>query len=111
MELSPVERLQMFIEIHCHKKVKVNRHVYLLPTPGWIMVGPMAVDIRGVGYPARTAKLKLWKELHEYFNTHVEVAKEKHGLATKIIWQGRSYVIDYTETFKKKKPKKDKVTV
>jgi len=97
-ELTPVDRLNTFLQLN-YPGVKLHQ-VKLMPTPGWIMVGPKAVDIHGVGYPPRTATLRLWKELHEYFNTHVDVAKEKNGQATKILWQGCWYNLDQHLTYR-----------
>lgn len=101
MELTPVDRLQLFLELN-YPGLKL-KHVTLLEAPGWLMIGPKAVCIRGVGYPRRTAILRLWKELHGYFNTHVSVIKEKHAQPTKIEWQGRTYSLDRHSTYKKRR--------
>lgn len=96
-ELTAVDRLKTFLELH-YPGCRLH-HVKLMPTPGWIMVGPKAVDIHGVGYPSRTSTLRLWKELHEYYDAHVDIVKEKNGQPTKITWQGRSYVLDHQQTY------------
>lgn len=119
MELTPVDRLYTFLALE-HPGVKL-RQVTLDTKPGFIIISSrkfkrrqefaeiLSVDIRGVGYPSRTAALKLWKELHTYFNTHVDVVKAKHSVPTKIMWEGRTYALDYNETFKKKVSKREKL--
>lgn len=105
MDFTPVERLQLFLELH-YPGIKLHQ-VSLLAAPGWLMIGPKAVNIRGEGYPRRTPVLRLWKELHGYYNAHVDVVIEKNAMPTKIVWQGRTYILDHWTTYKKRrKPSK-----
>lgn len=100
MELTPIDRLKVYLNLH-YPKCKM-RHIRLLGEPGWIQIDKEAVDIRGVGYPPKTAILRLWKELHEHIS-FVDVQKEKNGQATRIEYQGAVYSLVPSLTYRKKK--------
>lgn len=112
MELTPIDRLQAFLEVN-HPEINVHR-LKLSPEPGFLTYREkrrsqvVMIDIRGAGYPYRengkyVSRTRLWQELFDYFGSSVYTVKVKNGLATRIMWQGRNYVLDHQNTFTKKK--------
>lgn len=104
MQLTAIDRLCVFLEIH-HPDIHYSR-LSLSQEPGFMIYkkGGLTIDITGVGYdPARGGKYKLWRELHQHYNAHVEILKKKNGTPTKISWQGKVYDLNRRDTFTNKK--------
>lgn len=103
MELTAIDRLCVFLEIHHtdihHSKLSLGKQ------PGMMVYkkGGLIIDITGVGYdPAKGGKYKLWRELHEHYNSYIDIRKKKNGIPTKISWQGRVYDLCRRDTFTNK---------
>lgn len=99
MELTPAERLEVHLILH-YPKVKM-KSVRLSEVPGFLQSIHGLIDIRGVSYSSSNPPLRLWNELHYYFNQHVDVVKRKHGQPTLILWNGMVFHLDQTRTYNK----------
>lgn len=99
--MNPIERLQLFFRVH-HSHLNIH-DVRLSAKPGYLEITAtkQLLCIQGVSYGRRDPNGKyvsinqLWTDLHDYYNAHVDVSKEKSGLVTAIVWDGKRYIFDH----------------
>lgn len=99
--MKPIELLAVFLNIHYPSLTIYD--VQLSPKPGYLLVKETKepINIQGFGYGRRDAQgnyisiNQLWMDLHDYFNTHIEVKKVRpSGLVTVIDWEGAAFTFD-----------------
>lgn len=100
--MKPIDRLAVHLQIHY--PCLTIKDVALSPKPGFILVKDTReeISVQGAGYPRRDSEdgtynsiNRLWMELHDYFNAHVEVEKiRKTGLVTVIRWHEDRFSYD-----------------